>query len=132
MINLNSNIDVVFNIPNIRKWEVLKVLDQDDTTPPTIQVFVGFYGPNVSSGLNRYLSKFVLSTSNNDVCKCIVVNPAPLNYTDQLMIDVKTIAGSYAGVSAAFYSVDGKTARKKAVEDVLVTIGLLSIEFAGA
>ena len=129
MISLNANIPVVFNVNSLRKYEVVRVRENGKNL--RIFVSVQVYGPNVGGDLNRFGDPITVSASQSGLCQVLSANPSPSRFDDQLQVVESRLPGAYAAIAAALDSVAGRSAQRKAVEDVLVASGLLSAEFVG-
>lgn len=131
MINLTTTISVANAISNLRRWQVLDVKDNANDTPPSLSVLVQVLG----SGGVPY-GQFWLYAFDGQASTCLAVNATPQTTQDQLSFVAQTLAGTpyttLAGIWNANTTGGGNRAnRLKAIENALVTAGLVSSAFAG-
>jgi hypothetical protein len=129
MIN-NTTYNLPFPIRTVVKWEVLRVTDCDNLTPPYVGIEIQLYSTNSV----KWPTPYTLVIRDSGYSRVMRVNASSTNFSDQiLMTDVQLSGTPYTSISAAY---DANTAngtkaqRRKAVEDLLVSLGAMPTEFA--
>lgn len=131
MINCATTYNLTYAIRTVSKWEVKRVLDFDEITPQYAAVEVAVY----STGNVKWPAGFVLSIRNTGLSRVLRVSASPTSFNDEVALtDVQLSGTPYTSIVTAY---DANTAsgtkaqRRKAVEDILVSLGAMPSEFAG-
>ena len=130
MINLTSNFTAAKPIADVRKFEVVKVRDFDtEESSPTLLVQVALYGQSSNPWPGNPFNVYIRNTVASYV---MTINATPTGLTDQFLPVSTVLSGApYTTLTDAYYAATGKTNMRKAVENLLVTVGALPAQFAG-
>jgi hypothetical protein len=137
MKTLTTPIPVTYGVTEERKWWVTSfVIRAEDPTGktngsyvPNASVWVAFRGNNE----NRWGALEIVAY-DTDASQCISVNAAPSASafgSDQLIPSNRVCPGAYTAVAAAANSAGTLAAKKRAIEDILVSANLMDAAFAG-
>jgi hypothetical protein len=129
MINLATNINAVKPIADLRKWEVSHVSDFDNIDLPQFAIALRLYGQNSNPWPGNPYTLYIRDTGQSYV---LTANATPLSLVDQFLLANTTLDGTpYTTLATAYYAATGKNNQKKAIENLLITIGAVPASFAG-
>jgi hypothetical protein len=134
MLALITPIDVINNIPKIRKLDVVDVIDKADELPPYIVVKTVLYGAGGASFREQPYNLVVHNSGRNSTV--LRVNATPTKILDQVVFASVDLSGNqYTALAAAWNGATTpatRAGRLKAVEALLVSSGVLGPEFVSA
>jgi hypothetical protein len=129
MVNLTANRAAAKPISDVRKWEVKKADDQDDIAIPQLSMQVRLYGANSAPWPGN---PFTLQIRDTGTSYVMTENTTPTSLIDQFVLANVQLTGTpYATLVAAYYAATGKANMKKALEPLLVGLGILPATLAG-
>jgi hypothetical protein len=129
MKNLTTNYTLTNAANRVVKWEIGRPTDGDDLSPQTLIVPVTLY----TEGTKAFpISPFVLYIRDAVPSEVLIVDSAATALLREFRINSQTLAGTpYSALVAAMYAASGKVAMRRAVEDLLVSVGALPAVLAG-
>lgn len=132
MITLTTPVPVANNINNIRKVQVVDVIDNALASPPNLTMVARAFG----AGAIPYGVEYRLYAYDAQACGVLAVNSMPQDTMDQLSVQARSLTGTpYTTLAAIWHANTGaggsRANRLKAVEAALPGAGMLDAALAG-
>jgi hypothetical protein len=116
-------------VGDCRKWEVLRWQDQDELAIPQITIQVALYGQSNNPWPGN---PFSLTVRDTGLSYILTENATPTSLLDQFVLANVQLTGTpYATLVAAVYAASGKAGMRRALEPLLITLGIVPATLTG-